>query len=153
MNRKADFFTKRIDSHNESNRIDSNRELECYFVDRIYDGRDASLPGTYIVDYTSVDCNLLTPLLRFFVDFLYNLFIQLCSCWPDFDCHSASRGPYVCGSRASCSKMSPLILIPETINSVNDKLPGPIKLLNFEARAYIGLQKNLDFINKNVRLD
>ena len=23
------FFTKRIDSHNESNRIDSNRELEC----------------------------------------------------------------------------------------------------------------------------
>ena len=32
MNRKADFFTKRIDrigSHNESNRIDSNRELEC----------------------------------------------------------------------------------------------------------------------------
>ena len=29
MNRKADFFAKRIDSHNESNRIDSNRELEC----------------------------------------------------------------------------------------------------------------------------
>ena len=29
VNRKADFFTKRIDSHNESNRIDSNRELEC----------------------------------------------------------------------------------------------------------------------------
>ena len=29
VNQKADFFTKRIDSHNESNRIDSNRELEC----------------------------------------------------------------------------------------------------------------------------
>ena len=26
---KGQFFTKRIDSHNESNRIDSNRELEC----------------------------------------------------------------------------------------------------------------------------
>jgi len=30
---------------------------------------------------------------------------------------------------------------------------GLIKLWNFEARACIGLQKNLDFINKNVRLD
>ena len=29
VNRKADFFIKRIDSHNESNRIDLNRELEC----------------------------------------------------------------------------------------------------------------------------
>jgi len=29
----------------------------------------------------------------------------------------------------------------------------PKKLWNFEARACIGLQKNLDFINKNVRLD
>jgi len=32
MNRKADFLLNesiRIDSHNESNRIDSNRELEC----------------------------------------------------------------------------------------------------------------------------
>jgi len=33
VNRNADFFQKkesiRIDSHNESNRIDSNRELEC----------------------------------------------------------------------------------------------------------------------------
>jgi len=28
----------------------------------------------------------------------------------------------------------------------------PKKLWNFEARAYIGLPKNLDFINKNVRL-
>jgi len=26
---KGRFFTKRIDSHNESNRIDLNRELEC----------------------------------------------------------------------------------------------------------------------------
>ena len=26
---KGRFFTKRIDSRNESNRIDSNRELEC----------------------------------------------------------------------------------------------------------------------------
>ena len=36
MNRKADFLTKesiRIDSHNESNRIESNRELECSSVD------------------------------------------------------------------------------------------------------------------------
>ena len=31
-------------------------------------------------------------------------------------------------------------------------LPGPKKLWNFEARACIGRQKNLDFINKNVRL-
>jgi len=69
VNRKADFL--RNESIRITNRIDSNRELECSFVDRIYDGRDASLPGTYIVDYTSVDCNLLTPLLRFFVDFLY----------------------------------------------------------------------------------
>ena len=30
---------------------------------------------------------------------------------------------------------------------------GPKKLWNFEARACIGQQKNLDFINKNVRLD
>jgi len=32
VNRKADFLLSesiRIDSHNESNRIDSNRELEC----------------------------------------------------------------------------------------------------------------------------
>jgi len=29
VNQKADFFTKRIDSHNESNRIDSNSEFEC----------------------------------------------------------------------------------------------------------------------------
>ena len=29
---------------------------------------------------------------------------------------------------------------------------GPKKLWNFEARACTGLQKNLDFINKNVRL-
>jgi len=37
------------------------------------------------------------------------------------------------------------------------RLPGPQqglkKLWNFEARACIGQQKNLDFINKNVRLD
>ena len=35
MNQKADFLQKesiRIDSHNESNRIDSNRELECSTV-------------------------------------------------------------------------------------------------------------------------
>ena len=30
--------------------------------------------------------------------------------------------------------------------------PGPKKLWNFEARACIGLHKNLDFIIKNVRL-
>ena len=30
---------------------------------------------------------------------------------------------------------------------------GPKKLWNFDARACIGLQKNLDFINKNVTLD
>ena len=37
VNRKADFFLQnesiRIDSHNESNLIDSNRELECSSVD------------------------------------------------------------------------------------------------------------------------
>ena len=40
MNRKADFFLQnqsiRIDSHNESNRIDSNRELECSNVYGVY---------------------------------------------------------------------------------------------------------------------
>jgi len=36
VNRKADFFTKQIDSHNESNRIDSNRELECSSKDSRY---------------------------------------------------------------------------------------------------------------------
>ena len=30
--------------------------------------------------------------------------------------------------------------------------PGPKKLWNLEARACTGLQKNLDFINKNVKL-
>ena len=32
-------------------------------------------------------------------------------------------------------------------------LAGPKKLRNFEKRACTGLQKNLDFIDKNVRLD
>jgi len=58
-------------------------------VDHTYDGRG----WTYIVYYTSVDCNLLTPLLRFVLDLLYDLFIQLCSVWQDFDWHIASRGP------------------------------------------------------------
>ena len=41
--------------------------------------------------YTSVRCNPLTPLLWFVVDLLYNLFIQLCSSWQDFDWYSALR--------------------------------------------------------------
>jgi len=40
--------------------------------------------------YTSVDCNPPTPQLRFVVDFLYNLFLQLCGSGQDFDWHSAS---------------------------------------------------------------
>jgi len=39
--------------------------------------------------------------------------------------------------------------VPES-NQSNQSLK---KLWNFEARACIGLQKNLDFINKNVRLN
>jgi len=42
VNRKADFLLNefiRIDSHNESNRFDSNRELEC-----------SSCPGGVTVD-------------------------------------------------------------------------------------------------------
>jgi len=36
VNRKADFFLQiRIDSHNESNRIDSKRELECSNADKL----------------------------------------------------------------------------------------------------------------------
>jgi len=39
------------------------------------------------------------------------------------------------------------------LNVDTELLQGLKKLWNLEARACIGLQKNLDFINKNVRLD
>ena len=45
------------------------------------------------VYYKSVSCNPLTPLLRFVVDLLYNLFAQLCNSRQDSDWHGASRGP------------------------------------------------------------
>jgi len=45
--------------------------------------------------YTSVDRNAVTPLLRFAVRMLCNLFVQLCSRWQHFEWHSASRGPSV----------------------------------------------------------
>ena len=48
---------------------------------------------TYIVYYRSVDRNAQTPLVPVVLDLLYNLFLQLCSSWQDFDWHSASRGP------------------------------------------------------------
>ena len=35
----------------------------------------------------------LTPVLPFIVDLLYNLFLQLFSCWQDLDRHITSRGP------------------------------------------------------------
>jgi len=55
---------------------------------------DASrLDAHTFIYYTSVDRNALTPLLRFIVDLLYNLFQDLCSSQHDFDRHSASRGP------------------------------------------------------------
>ena len=41
------------------------------------------------VYYKSINCNPLTPSLRFVVDLLYSLFLQ----WQDFYSHSASRGP------------------------------------------------------------
>jgi len=41
----------------------------------------------------------------------------------------------------------------QTRKCVEQPVPGPKKLKNFEARACVGLQKSLDFINKNVRLD
>ena len=46
-----------------------------------------------------------------------------------------------------------MIFVHQGANSLDRDRPGPKKLWNFEARACIGLQKNLDFINKNVRLD
>ena len=41
----------------------------------------------------TVDRSALIALLRFVFDLLYNLFVQLCSSWQEFDCYSASRGP------------------------------------------------------------
>jgi len=41
----------------------------------------------------TVDRSALTALLRFVFDLLYNLFVQLCSSWQEFDWYSASRGP------------------------------------------------------------
>jgi len=62
-------------------------------VDHTCDGRRVTAAGRTYVYYTSVDRNTLTPLLRFIVDLLYNLFQDLCSSRHDFDRHSASRGP------------------------------------------------------------
>jgi len=41
---------------------------------------------------------------------------------------------------------------PKEKDSFSGVSHGLKKLLNFEARACIGLQKNLDFVNKNVTL-
>jgi len=49
--------------------------------------RSTSRGWTHIVHCTSVDRSVLTQLLyvlRFVVDLLYNLFLQLCSSWQDF---------------------------------------------------------------------
>jgi len=46
---------------------------------------------THIVYYTSVHRNTLTQLLRFAVDLLYNLFLQLCSSWQDISTNFARR--------------------------------------------------------------
>jgi len=48
--------------------------------------------------------------------------------------------------------MSDLLPFPPD-HSSKHAAQGLKNLRNFEARACIGLQKNLDFINKNVRLD
>jgi len=52
--------------------------------------------------YTSVDRNALTSLHRFVVDLLYNLFLQFCSSWQDFNWDSRVARS-ICGSRVSCS--------------------------------------------------
>jgi len=61
-------------------------------VDHTYDG----CGWTHIVYYTSVDCSPITPILRFVVNLLYNLFLQLCSSWQDFDWHSALQSYLFC---------------------------------------------------------
>ena len=50
------------------------------------------------VYYKSVNCNPLTPLLRFVVDLSYNLFLQLARLWLT---QRVARS--LCASRASCS--------------------------------------------------
>jgi len=65
----------------------------CYQQNSIVDGRacgshlrrSTRRGWAHIVYYTSVDCNPSTPLLRFGVDLLYNLFLQLRSSCQDFD--------------------------------------------------------------------
>jgi len=47
---------------------------------------------------------------------------------------------------------SPPLPLMQTLQP-HTAIHGLKNLRNFEARACIGLQKNLDFINKNVRLD
>jgi len=66
--------------------------------------------------------------------------------------------------RLSCRALLIIVLVTPNLSSalclgltiVQFSSPfrqGLKNLRNFEARACIGLQKNLDFINKNVRLD
>jgi len=58
-------------------------------------------------------------------------------------------------ARISCSRTDAKACSKPALSLVIGIRPGvvagPKKLWNFEARACIGLQKNLDFINKNVR--
>jgi len=56
----------------------------------------------HIVYYTLVDCNPLTPLLQFVLDLLYNLFLQLCSSWQDYNWHRSLRGPSVVAELLVC---------------------------------------------------
>ena len=69
--------------------------LSTKLVVVVVDGRACwrhlyDIRGVVAVYYKSINCNPLTPSLRFVVDLLYNLFLYS---WQDFDWHSASRGP------------------------------------------------------------
>ena len=65
------------------------------------------------VCYTMVDCNLLTPLLRFFSGLVQVVPTLVCSSWQDFDWHVASRGP---------SAVVELLVIIRTANSMRNRV-------------------------------
>ena len=169
---KGRFFTKRIDSHNES-----NRELECSTCCLLASDRLAVVLSSYW--YRLVICYFK---------------------WHYFK--SEGRGPDLRkwrGPRMVALRVWSLVCLNTTVQNVRFSLTtttrrrlkraqtnathtystqraytyiglhvdawrnrfilvmhepqGLKKLWNFEARACIGVQKNLDFINKNVRLD
>ena len=87
--------------------------------------------------YTLVDCNPLTPLLRFVLDLLYNLFLH--SSWQDFDfTHPVARS--VRGSGDSCSYWN----VTTSNCSVTDAVTHTRRVQNCDSRIsiYRVCQKN-----------